>query len=329
MDLLFDGGDLVENTTGRKTSSTKRVKGYAPWKPQKKTLAILQQVEAILWEYSDYLPLTGRQIFYRLVGAHDYPKTENAYDNLNEKLVRARRAGLIEFEAIRDDGAAVLAHRNHYRDEDAFYAHIRRQGENYRRDKLANQKTDIRVYCEAKGMMPQLHDVCETYSVSVFSCSGFDSLTAKYDLAQSIRSTYTYEGRRTVVLHLGDYDPSGESIFNDGLVEDVHAFLDRDVPLRSPEEVGIFERVALRPEHADEFNLDTAPPKDSDSRTEKWEGTETCQLEALPPDVLAELLTEAIERHIDQDVYAADCQKEEEEAQRITKALPAAEEEEG
>ena len=86
--------------------------------------------------------------------------------------------------------------------------------------------------------------------------------------------------------------------------------------------------MALRPEHAEEYDLDTAPPKASDSHSFNWTGVETAQLEALPPDVLAQLLVEAIERHIDMDVHEKYVEREEEEKQRITKALPAPVEEE-
>ena len=58
------------------------------------------------------LPLTVRQIFYRLVGAHGYDKTEQAYARLGEHLNRARRAGLIEFDAIRDDGITFAEPRS-------------------------------------------------------------------------------------------------------------------------------------------------------------------------------------------------------------------------
>src|SRR5215213_9277393 len=303
-------------------STTKRVKGYAPWNPQKKTKVILEQVEEILEEYRNYLPLTGRQIFYRLVGKYEYEKNERAYERLTNYLVRARRAGIIPFAFIRDDGASVMEHV-HYRDENAFYEHIRKQGEAYRRDKLANQKVDIRVYCEAAGMMPQLHATCEPYSVPVYSCSGFDSLTAKYDLAQACKKTFAYEGRKTVILHLGDYDPSGESIFNDGLVEDIHAFLERDVSHKEPHEIAVFERVALKPEHIERFNLPTAPPKSSDSRAKNWQGVATCQLEALPPDVLAGLLDATIKTYINLAVYEQDLRAKGEERRRITRALPA------
>lgn len=81
-----------------------RVRGFVQWRPQRGTLAVLDQVRAVLAEYAAYLPLTIRQIFYRLVGAHDHPKTEAAYERLCNYLNRARRAEMIDMSAIRDDG---------------------------------------------------------------------------------------------------------------------------------------------------------------------------------------------------------------------------------
>src|SRR5215212_6452759 len=60
---------------------------------------------------------------------------------------------------------------------------------------------DIRVYCEAAGMMPQLRRVTRRYSVPVYSCSGLDSLTAKQELASEVLEAWTYRGRPTVILH--------------------------------------------------------------------------------------------------------------------------------
>jgi len=281
------------------------------------------QAKQILEEYRDHLPLTARQIFYRMVATYGYPKTEKAATNLGEHLTRARRAEMIPFDHIRDDGIAVMA-QAHYADENSFYKHIHDEGKSYKRDKLARQKMDVRVYCEAAGMMPQLERVCEPYSIPVYSCSGFDSVSAKYQLKEACWRAYTYQGRRTVILHLGDYDPSGESIFNDGLVEDIYAFLERDVPHKQPNEVAVFERVALRAGHIERFNLPTTPPKDSDSRTKNWQGAATCQLEALPPDVLAGLLDATIKTYLNLAVYERDLKAEEEERRRITKALPPA-----
>ena len=82
-------------TAGRENGRT-RPRGYADWRPQAKTRVLLDQVNDVLVEYEDYLPLSVRQIFYRLVATRGYPKDERAYDRLAEALVRARRARIID-----------------------------------------------------------------------------------------------------------------------------------------------------------------------------------------------------------------------------------------
>jgi len=322
--LRLENGDDDETTASRKLYSTQkdkgRVKGYAEWNPHKKTRVIMAQVKEILAEYYDELPLTARQIFYRLVGKYGYPKSENAAESLNNWLVRARRSRMIPFDSIRDDGASVMKGR-FYSSEEDFFGYVQEEANGYERDKLANQHRDIRVYCEAAGMMPQLARVTHRYSVPVYSCSGFDSLTAKYDLAEAIAQAHTYRGRQTVILHLGDMDPSGETIF-DAIRDDVYGFLEVDVPHKRGEDIAIFERVALTEELVEEYNLPTDPAKES-SHSAGWGGRRACQLEALAPNVLANILGMAIEGHMDQDILKADREAEEEERRRITKALPA------
>jgi hypothetical protein len=92
-------------------------------------------------------------------------------------------------------------------------------------------------------------------------------------------------GRPTVILHLGDHDPSGETIF-DAISEDVYAFLEVDVAHKEPQNVAIFERVALTPEQIVRYDLPTDPAKES-SHSAGWGARRACQLEALEPDVLA------------------------------------------
>src|SRR5215208_2615972 len=122
----------------------KRAKGYAPWRPQERTMDLVHRANDILDEYRDHLPLTIRQVFYRLVGAHGYPKDENAYERLCNTLNRARRAKLISFADLRDDGISVIR-PDHYADDEHFLAHVRRLGENFEADKLAGQGLNMRV----------------------------------------------------------------------------------------------------------------------------------------------------------------------------------------
>jgi hypothetical protein len=87
-----------------------------------------------------------------------------------------------------------------------------------------------------------------------------------------------------VLLHVGDSDPSGESIFT-AMTEDAGAFVEADRVLATARIIA--ERVALTQQQVDEYDLPSTPAKASDSRSAAWEGG-TCQLEALPPDVLAQ-----------------------------------------
>ena len=79
-------------------AKTTRPRGFvASWHPQAKTRALLDTINAVLVEYREHLPLTIRQIFYRMVANHGYAKNEKAYDNLAELLTKARRARAIDF----------------------------------------------------------------------------------------------------------------------------------------------------------------------------------------------------------------------------------------
>ncbi len=85
----------------------------------------------------------------------------------------------------------------------------------------------------------------------------------------------------------------------------------------------LFERLALTPDQVREHELPTAPPKATDSRTKRWKGEAVCQLEALPPDVLAGVVVGGIERYLDLGILKADREAEAEERRRISLALPA------
>jgi hypothetical protein len=102
------------------------------------------------------------------------------------------------------------------------------------------------------------------------SGGGFDSLTDKHKFAAALAE----HDRPTEVLHIGDHDPSGVSMFL-AFLEDVEAFT-RDLG-----GAATFTRLAVTPEQIDRYDLPTAPAKDTDKRA--FSGA-TCQAEALAPD---------------------------------------------
>ncbi|WP_232279510.1 hypothetical protein [Roseobacter sp. AzwK-3b] len=302
-------GRIGEIAAGCKSG---RARGYIrDYRPYAKTRALLDQVQAVLDEYRDYVPLTNRQIFYRMVGAHGYDKSESAYGRLCNHLANARRGGLIPFDAIRDDGVTTY-HRDHFDDRDDFLRHVRRMGRRYTRNKLAGQELHIEVWCEAAGMLPQIDDVSAPFSVRAYSSGGFDSLTAKKALADRIVRIE----KPAIILHLGDYDPSGVSIF-DSVAQDVTAFVEADRP--HGHVTVEFHRIALTKEQVAEYDLPTAPAKAS-THSKNWNGG-TCQLEALPPNIIADILKEALWQHIDSSRYLEDCEAEKADREQISQLL--------
>lgn len=269
-----------------------RPRGYIEdYNPRTKTRALLEQVDDVLSTYEAELPLTLRQVFYRLVGAYDYPKDENAYERLTEHLGKARRARVIPFEYIRDDGTTKLAPMEFASPEEILERakQLADEGQGIR---LEGQERWVEVWCEAAGMAPQLHRAVQEYGVTVYSSGGFESLTVKYEAAQRI------SGREvpTVVVQVGDHDPSGLTIF-EAAAEDVAAF--------AAEEAGEveFKRAAVTPEQIGRHNLPTAPPKKADKRKAWTEGDQTVQAEALPPDVLSMEVRHAVESELDMDAF--------------------------
>jgi len=85
--------------------SATRPRGFiCNWSPRPETVARIQQIQRVLDKYEDYLPLTLRQVFYRQVAKELIDKTEQGYGRIVETASRARRAGLLNWSAIRDDG---------------------------------------------------------------------------------------------------------------------------------------------------------------------------------------------------------------------------------
>lgn len=281
----------MSTVTGAVYTST-RVRGLAPWKPQARTRLLLGQLLAVLEEYADYLPLTLRQVFYRLVGTVDYPKDERAYDRLGELLNRARRGGVVPFDSIRDDGATVVT-PDGFSGKPEFWANVAAWADAYRRDLLIGQPVAVELWVEAAGMVPQVARVADDYGVPVYSSGGFDSVTVRHETARRIVARH----RPTVMLNIGDHDPSGGAIV-DSFAGDVAAFC---ADYSRPGNLTV-ERLVVTPEQIARYGLPSSPAKVTDKRGD-WSGG-TVQAEALSPVELAAEVRAGLESVLDLEVLA-------------------------
>ena len=284
--------------TGRRT----RLRGFAPYHPKPDALALIEATRAVLDEYRAHLPLTLRQVYYRHVSAGIVGKTERDYGRLCEVLGRARRARLLTMSAFRDDG---FRHDDPpgWDDAEAVTDAVRSTVEGFTLDRQAGQDVRLLLWCEAQGMVPQLQRAAHPYSVPVLSSGGFDSITAKHAQAREIAG----DERLTIVLHVGDHDPSGVHLYG-SLDEDVRAFVDGYGGWCE------FERLAVTPEHVERYGLPQAPPKATDRRA--FTGL-TTQAEALDPARLADIVREAIEERQDAETRRAVIAREHDERERL------------
>lgn len=282
------------------------VRGYAKWSPGSDARFWVRKVREVTEEYRDYWPLSVRQVFYRLVAVHGYEKSEGAYSKLTGTISRARRAGYLEWASIRDGGQGRTLAANYFVDGDHFERSIRSAAKGLRLDRQRGQEAVIELWCEAGGMVPILRGIAEPYSARVNTGGGYDSVTAKHRLAERVRERAA-GGLRTVILHVGDFDGSGEDMCNvlredagamvatqvmqsvvltsradpseeeARLWEDAPSWVWEDLADRENGVSGRFvdfvygwlsvERVALTPEQVIERRPETAPPKKSDSRS--------------------------------------------------------------
>lgn len=312
------------------------VHGYQPYNPQKYSRDVIRAAKSILIEYKAWeRPMTVRQVFYRLVAEYGFDKTENAYGSLIGYIARSRRAyqrriidliengevengkeaqeraledhTLIPFSWIRDERGKSHVPTS-FETVDDFTVNVEAWVESLQKDRTVGQPRALELWCEAAGMVPLMREIAQPYGIRVSSGGGYDSVTAKHKLANRAARAFNRGRVFTTVLHVGDFDPSGEGMFNT-LTEDVGEMVWQRVGL----EAISFERVALTERQVIDMGVETAPPKPMDSRRRGFVaahpeirehlGTDdiTAQLEALTPPELYSLIEGAIEGFVDED----------------------------
>jgi hypothetical protein len=300
-------------------------KGFAPWEPDAKVEAIVQDIEAVLLEYEEYLPLSIRQIFYRLVGNKGYPKDEGFYDKVKSYIKRGRHSGRIPWSSIRDDGVEEAGGIDGQWESPERYLKSLQEIKNYYSHPWHDvQPVRVKVLLEAAGMVPMIERALRRYRVPVASRSGFDSVTSKYDLFSDARLNYLLHDQRTVYLHLGDHDPSGwwmhRNLVEDlgQMCEDYEEIYPGEIPGRELIEV---RRIALTPDQIVDLQIQTKPEdvKPTDSRSKGFLArglAPAAQLEAVAPEVLTNLVKHSVEDTLDMDLLAA-TQEEEREGKKV------------
>ncbi len=271
---------------------------------------IIQYANQIIAEYAAQgYDLTLRQLYYQFVSRDIIANAQTEYKRLGSIINDARLAGLIDWDAI-VDRTRSLRENSHWTSPGDIVAACAAQ---YRVDLWKNQSKRVEVWIEKDALVGVIEGVCEELDVPFFSCRGYSSQSAMWRAGQRINERGE-DGQETLIIHLGDHDPSGMDMSRD-IIDRLELFAD-DRSLIT------LHRVALNFDQIEKYGPPPNPAKLSDSRAMNYitkYGSSSWELDALEPAVLSELVKEHVEAEIDWDEWEASGEVQEEGREALRK----------
>jgi hypothetical protein len=311
---------------------------YEDWQPRPDARVDIARAEAVCRQYAaDGYDLTLRQLYYQFVARGWIPNNMRSYKRLGEIVNRARLAGLLDWDYI-VDRTRNLRGTSHWTAPGSV---IDSAAQSYRLDKWADQPRRVEVWVEKEALAGVVERVAGEHDVDGFSCRGYVSQSEQWAAARRMLG-YLKGGQAVTVLHLGDHDPSGIDMTRD-IRDRITTFVTQDwlddhsdmfdgdqakigeILAHMRDRIGDVEpievrRIALNYDQVQQYDPPPNPAKLTDSRAGGYVaqyGYESWELDALPPDVLAQLVRDHIASIRDADAYEVLVARESRERQLL------------
>lgn len=294
--------------------------------------------------------LTLRQLYYQLVTKNLIENTPQSYKRLGKAVSTGRLTGEIDWDAIEDRVRVPKKHPEwgnlHSLVESAIYS--------YRLPRLKGQPTYVELWVEKDALAGVLEPITRRFHVVLMVNRGYSSQSAMYEAAcridracRRIEYNFTDHGeviRPAVVLYLGDFDPSGEDMVRDiqdrltmflaGYVPDPAEYESKDeFELADRESPGMNSdlsdddpvdlqviKIGITKPQIKQYNPPPNPAKRTDSRSKAFiaeHGASSWEVDALPPEVLEQIVTYEIESRLDMDMMNEIIERENEHKQAL------------
>lgn len=270
-------------------------------------------INEIIEEYQEegYV-LTLRQLYYQLVSRDVVPNKQSEYSKLSTLLKEGRMAGIVDWDAIEDRLRKPSSPASFDSPQDILEAAINQ----YALPRQNGQETYVEVWVEKDALSGVLKRVTERYHVPILVNRGYSSASAMFDSYNRFRKAYQND-QEIRVLYLGDYDPSGID-----MIRDIH---DRTMEFfagKGEDDVD-FEiiPIALTREQIQQYDPPPNPAKITDPRAKdfiKKHGSTSWEVDALPPNVLNQLLDDSIRGYIDTDVFDEIVNREQQDKDKLS-----------
>lgn len=295
------------------------------------SLTKIEHMVSIVAEYQKQgLRMTARQLYYQFVSRDLISNTPQSYKSLTSLLTDARYAGLVDWDAIEDRGREPSTPA----EWDGLPSLVDAALRAYRLPRWSDQPKYVELWVEKQALAGVLAPIAREYHATLMVNKGYSSASAMKESAERIKKNTIKNQRKVdriigevqesidtngsdsdahktmmqeeiipelrklirtpIVLYLGDHDPSGEDMV-------------RDIATRL-KEFGVIwlevEKVALTMAQVTQYDPPPNPAKITDPRAAdyiKKHGEHSWEVDALPPDVLARLIRNSFNRHVDKD----------------------------
>lgn len=257
--------------------------GTSTLKRRRRTKAAVEQLERQIRDVlvEDH-PQSVRHLFYRMTDPRlpePVEKSEKGYRDVQRRVVEMRRSGALPYCWI-TDATRTGYFVDTWRDAGEFLQSVHGL---YRADLWRDAPAYCEVWVESRSIAGVIRRDCAELAVPLYPAGGFTSISLAYESAELIN--LEHDGRRVVILYIGDHDPAGVLI-DVALERELRRHLDPEVRLR-------FERIAVTSEQIEEHGLPTKPRKAGEARAPEIRAT--VEAEAMPAALLRGILRDRIE----------------------------------
>ena len=235
-------------------------------------------------------PASVRQIAYQAEVAGLIPDTEDrTAPGASSTTCRLHVNRASSTTTGSSDGTRWMRKSRSYKGIDHF---IKLSIDTYRRDLWHDADVYVEIWIEKDALAGTVSEVTNPYDVPLMVAKGFSSETYLYEAAQAILR----EDKPAYIYAFFDRDPSGGHSAK---------HIERKLREFAPNAEIHFELVGVTEQQIVDWKLPTRETKRGKNAHAKNFVGDSCELDAIPPDRLRDLVSLCIDRHIDRGRLAA------------------------
>lgn len=241
---------------------------------------------ALAWITEQYDLMTVRQLYYRATVFGLVPKTEDGYNLVQRRATTIRRGELVPYSKFSDSTRWMRKPETWSSMEQM----LRHTTDTFRLNLWKGAERRCEVWCEKDALSGVISPVTEEYDVPLMVSRGFSSITFLHGAAQKIRRADRM-GVDTTIFLCYDFDASGQ-LAAQKVAESLTHLSGCDVDVQV---------LAVTLDQIEAWDLPTREPKRADFQ-KGWEHDFACELDAIEPDQLQQLVLGAIETVADPEL---------------------------